>query len=93
VHVPPIYQRCETQHQTRFADISKLASSIDNRICYSLIGFCAVTGCDTVSAFAGRGKLTALVKKDTSCQDIFSRLGQSWYVSDELFQKIATLMR
>jgi len=48
------------------------------------------TGCDTVSAFASRGKLNALlmVRKDTSCQEAFSRLGQSWNVNDELFQKI-----
>jgi len=45
----------------QFADISKLGGSLGDRICDSLIGFHSFTGgCDTVSAFAGRGKLNAL---------------------------------
>ncbi|XP_078728559.1 uncharacterized protein LOC144944341 isoform X1 [Lampetra fluviatilis] len=86
----PIYQKCGTQNRTRFVDISKLARSLGDSICDSLIGLQAFAGCDTVSAFAGRGKLNALkmVRKNTSCQETFIRLGQSWNVSDELFQKI-----
>ena len=66
------------------------ASSVGDSLCDSLIGLHAFTGCDTVSAFAGQGKLKALkmVKKDTSYQETFSGLGQSWDVSEELFQRI-----
>lgn len=86
----PVYQKCWTQNRTRFVDISKLASSLGDSICDSLIGLHAFTGCDTVSAFAGRGKLNALkmMRKNSSHQVTFSQLGQSWNVSAELCQKI-----
>lgn len=69
----PIYQKCGTQNRTRFVDISKVASSLGENVCDSLIGLHAFTGCDTVSAFAGRGKLNALkmVRKNTSWQKNF----------------------
>ena len=66
----PIYQKCGTQNRTWFVDISKLASSLGDAVSASLIGLHAFTGCDSVSAFAGRGKLNALkmVRSDTTCQ-------------------------
>ncbi len=44
-----------------------------------MIGIHACTGCDTVSCFAGDGKLVALklVKKDPS-NDVFRQHGRSW---------------
>ena len=44
----------------------------------------AITGCDTVSSFAGKGKLSAfqLVKKNVSVQELFARFGLSWEFSD-----------
>ena len=46
--------------------------------------------CDTVSAFAGRGKLNGLkiLRKDLSFQEKFSQLGKSWNLTDDLFQKM-----
>ena len=48
------------------------------------------TGCDTVSALAGRGKLSTfkLLKYDETYQEAFSELGRSWDVSGELFEKL-----
>ena len=59
-------------------------------MCDSLIGMHAFTGCDTISAFAGRGKLTTLnqVKKDKTYQNAFQELGRYWEVSPELFEKL-----
>ncbi|KAG0716054.1 Opsin-VA [Chionoecetes opilio] len=53
----------------------------------SLVGMHAFTGCDTVSAFAGRGKMTHTkqVKMDKHNQDAFHELGRSKEVSPELF--------
>ena len=50
----------------------------------------AFTGCDTVSAFGGRGKMTTsmIMKFDKTYQKAFSELGRSWEVSGELFQKL-----
>ena len=39
--------------------VHELAGSMDPRVCASLSVFHAFTGCDTVSAFGGRGKKTA----------------------------------
>ena len=50
----------------------------------------AFTGCDTVSAFAGKGKITAprLVKQHTSYQELFKQLDMEWVLSDMLFQSL-----
>ena len=53
-------------------------------------GMHAFTSWDTVSAFAGRGKMGALklLKSGKAYQEAFSELGRSWHVSDELFEKL-----
>jgi len=50
----------------------------------------AFTGCDTISAFAGHGKMTALkqMKSDKAYQEAFTELGRSWEVSEELSEKL-----
>ena len=82
-----IYQKCETKKPHT---AHRLASSLGDSICDALIGLHAFTGCDTVSALTGRGKLGALtlMKKDSTHQETFSQLGQSWEVSKQLFDKI-----
>ena len=85
-----IYLKRGTLNCTRFVDISKLAMALGECICTSLIGLHEFTGCDTVSALAGRGKLGALklLKKDITHQETFSQLGQAWDVSTDLFEKV-----
>ena len=50
----------------------------------------AITGCDTVSSFAGKGKLPALqlVKKNVSFPELFAKFGLSWEFSDADFTKL-----
>ena len=86
----PIYQKRGTQNCVRFLDIGKLARAIGKSICNAVVGLHAFTGCDTVSAFAGRGKLGAFkqMKASTTYQEAFSQLGQSLDVSADLFQKL-----
>ena len=50
----------------------------------------AFTGCDTVSAFAGRGKLLALklLRQTTKFKKAFLEFGQIWKMSDELFDSL-----
>ena len=64
-----IYQKSGTKHHTRFIDFRKLAGSLGGS-CDALIGLHAFTGCDTVSALTGRGKLDPLklMKKDSTYQ-------------------------
>ncbi|KAG0716309.1 hypothetical protein GWK47_009996 [Chionoecetes opilio] len=85
-----LFQKCGTKNRTRFLDITTLSRTLGGSVCDSLIRMHAFTGCDTVSAFAGRGKMTALkqVKMDKTYQDAFHELGRSWEVSPELFEKL-----
>ena len=86
----PIYQKCGTENNTRFVEISKLAWSLGDSVCDSLIGLHAFTGCDTVSAFASRRKLSALkpMKSDITYLDTFIQVGQSWDVQPQLSEKV-----
>ena len=54
----------------------------------------AFTGCDSVSAFSGKGKLTALtlVKRRPAYQELFQQLGVEWELSNELFVRLQEFM-
>ena len=66
-----IYIKCGSQARIRYIDISKLGTSVGEEICEGLLGLHAFTGCDSVSAFGGRGTLSAykLITKDKSHLD------------------------
>jgi len=85
-----LYMKCGTKTRNRLVDIRKVADSIGHEVCEALIGLHSFTGCDTTSAFAGRGKLGALkiLKSDSSARQMFTELGQSWTVPDDLYTKI-----
>lgn len=55
-------QKCGTRTTTRIADVRKVAATHGIDVCRALIGMhsYAFTGCDTVSAFAGKGKTNVL---------------------------------
>jgi len=86
----PMYQKCGTKNRLRFIDITKLRRLLGDRVSDALIGMHSFTGCDTVSSFAGRGKMTILkqMKSNETYQEAFSELGRSWEVSTDLFQKL-----
>ena len=50
----------------------------------------AFTGCDSVSAFAGKGKAKALkiLKDDAEVKETFSKLGEEWQLPPDLFTRI-----
>jgi len=81
-----MYQKCGTLNRTRFLDITKLGQSLGSGIFDSLVGMHAFTSCDSVSAFAGRGKIGTLklLKSDKIYQEAFSELEFSWNASAEL---------
>ena len=85
----PLFQKRGTTNRVRYVDITKLRQTLGDGVCNALIGMHAYTGCDTVSAFAGRGKLAALkLIKSQHWQDVFHKLGQSWKLSTDLFRKL-----
>jgi len=70
-------------------DISEVVATIGEDVCQALVGLHSFIRCDTV-AFAGKGKLLTLkiVKSDNDAKQAFTELGQSWDLSEDLFQGI-----
>ena len=86
----PIFQKCGTKNRTRFNDIGKLSNALGESFCEALIGMHAFTGCDTVSAFCGRGKamMMKLMRSNQEHQEVFRELGSSWSLSNDLFSRL-----
>ena len=55
-----LFQKCGTKTRRKLVDIRKVAATVGVGVCRALFGMHAFTGCDTVSAFAGKGKAKAL---------------------------------
>ena len=86
----PLRQRSGTNTRTQLIDIGKVVSSRGPSVCTALLGVHAYTGCDSVSSFAGKGKVAALkmLKSNENVQQAFSDLGKNWELSGELFEKL-----
>ena len=87
------YVKTGKQNKLRLIDVEKVVDGIDYNnkadVSEALLGLHAFTGCDTTSAFHGRGKVEAfrlMLKHDFV--STFKSLGQSWEVSQELFEKL-----
>ena len=76
--------------RTQFIDIKKLSEALGTAVCEALVGMHAFTGCDTVSAFAGRGKINAFnqMKSNKTYQAAYCELGRNATVSSDLFEKL-----
>ena len=82
-----LYIRCGTQNRVRYIDINKLGASLGQDSCKALIGLHAFTGCVSVSAFGGSGKLNALklmMKSEQFCQAMI-KLGNDWALPADIF--------
>ena len=70
--------------------INKVVSAIGADICQGLLGMNAFTGCNSVSAFAGKEK-TSSFKLMTSNKEVlnkFMELGNEWNLSQEMMQRL-----
>ena len=78
-----MYVKCGTQTRPRYVSISGVVAAVRGELSKCLIGMHAFTDCDTVSAFAGKGNITALqlVMQHTSYQEMFKQLGMEWVSS------------
>ena len=65
--------KCSSQTRVKFLDVSRMVERIGASTCKALPGFHAFTGCDTVSAFQGRGKVLVfrIMAKDQGFQEVF----------------------
>ena len=78
----------------RLINISALASQLTPAIRAALPGYHALTGCDTTSAFAGKGKkaLYALVKNDDAALDVIGGLGKQYRFDEALLPDFERLV-
>ena len=68
----------DTQNRTRFVDITDISTNLGIDLSQSIPGIHALTGCDSVSAFAGKRKVAALqvLCKHPSFQKAFIMFGE-----------------
>ena len=57
-------------------------------MCKALLGIHAFSGCDTVRAFAGKGKTRALTKANAEFKEAFAQLGVQWNLPPNLHVKL-----
>ena len=69
----PVFVKRSQQTRTVYMDVSRIVRMLGSKLCRSLPGLHAFTGCDSVSAFSGKGKVTTskFVKQNKSFQTLF----------------------
>ena len=84
ISIPEIKEKLQLQLGN-----SDTTVSIDD-LCRALIGFHAFTGCDSVSAFAGKGKKRPfkLLMKSQDYIETFQMLGQNWNLDDDVIERL-----
>ena len=88
-----LFIKCETRMGIKFVHITNVAASLGPEVCKGVFGMHAFTGCDTVSAFAGKGKAQALkiLKKNKKGQEALTELEKDWDLPPELTDKLEEL--
>ena len=71
-------------------DVQAVSRKLGPLICNALPGFHAVTGCDAVSVFSGKGKgkTFAVLQGDDEYVAVLSSLGDQFTISNDLMEKI-----
>ena len=78
--------KCGSQTRVKYIEVSRIVESVGAIVSRSLPGFCAFSGCNTVSAFSGRGKVVGyrIVTWNVEFQEMFQQLGMERNLSDDL---------
>ena len=87
-----IFIRRGSKARIRLVDVSKLALALGADMCPALIGLHTWTGCDTLSALSGQGKLKAfkILLRDEEFRKAFASLGTEWELSEDIFEALQT---
>ena len=83
-----VYIKCGTKSRERFVGVKKVAAAVGHDIFSALLpGMHYFTGCDAVSAFRGKGKVSALklMQKTMKYQELFTELGKEWSITRHFF--------
>jgi len=81
--------RTGTQHRTRYLDLTAIGQRLGQEVCSALPGYHAFSGCDSTSAFTGRGKVSGfkLLKEDELFRSTMAGIGQSFNMSADQLAK------
>jgi len=73
-----LYIKSGTRTREKFVDVQKVAATVGHNMCCALPELHSFTGCATVSAFGGKGKISTfkLMQKIRKYQDAFTQLGK-----------------
>ena len=84
--------------ENHLIDVRALATALGRPLCRALLSYHALTGCDTVSAFSGRGKKDGffILKEDLKedkvyCQNL-SQLGNTIDITADTKEKVETFV-
>lgn len=85
-----LFIKCGSKNRTKVIDVNRVANVCGSDVCKAVIGMHAYTGCDSVSAFAGRGKAQALklVISDKQTRETFTEVGEEWELSPDLLKRL-----
>ena len=83
-----------TKNKNRIIDIKEVAHRLGRSMCDPIVGLHALTGCDTTSAFYGKGKRKAykMLKNDEQALVTLSKLGESYSLSQQLIDEIEVIV-
>ena len=75
----------------RIINVTKIAENYSQVNCVALLGLHAFTGCNSTSAFKGKGKVKAikLLQKKENYQMVFARLGEEWDINEDLLSALS----
>ena len=78
-------------NKKRIINVTTIAEKYSQVNCGALVGIHAFTGCDSTSAFKGKGKVKAirLLQKKENYQRVFSRLGDEWDICNDLLSALS----
>ena len=83
-----------TAKKSRVIDISSISRTLGHDICRALPGLHSLSGCDSVSAFSGKGKskfFDVLIRNQNFTETLIS-IGNSFEISEELFRKVESFV-
>lgn len=89
-----LYFATGMQSRARIIEISKMRLHMGEDLSAALIGLHAFSGCDSVSAFHGKGKkkIFHLVKQNKEFQGACAALGTDTTIHDDVSDKLQTLV-
>ena len=88
----PVYFKLGSKTCTEYIEVKKAADALGLDKCACLLSLHSFTGCDTMSSFAGRGKVSALgLLSHEEHMATLQSLGQSWNLSIESIQQLEKL--